>query len=80
MRISHVQLGDKSLNDNVFNVSWVRRKGHGKLYGKHYIDEYKSELQIMFEEGNRDSSIKNEFWEDARTSVAKVSKSFLYPG
>ena len=45
----------KPLNDNVFNVSWARRKGHGKLYGSNYIDKYKSALKIMFEEGKRDS-------------------------
>ena len=70
----------KPLNDNVFNVSWARRKGHGKLYGKHYIDKYKSELQIMFEEGKRDSSKKMNPGKIRERLLQKFPNHFSIPG
>ena len=70
----------KPLNDNVFNVSWARRKGHGKLYGKHYIDKYKSELQIMFEEGKRDSSKKMNPGKMRECLLQKFPNHFSIPG
>ena len=45
-------------NDHMFNSSWARRKGHGKMYGMKYIKMYQKDLEAMFEEGNKDSSKK----------------------
>ena len=34
-----------------FKGSWARRKGHGKLYGKTYIDLYMDDIKEMFKQG-----------------------------
>ena len=47
----------KPLNDNIFNVSWARRKGHGILYGSNYIDKYKSEQNNLLVHSFRMTSI-----------------------
>ena len=45
-------------NSNNFKPSWAKRKGYGKLYGKNYMDDYKAELELMFEQGKVNSSQK----------------------
>ena len=70
----------KPSNDNVFNVSWARRKGHGKLYGSNYIDKYKSELKNLFEEGKRDSSKKMNPGKMRERLLQKFPNHFSIPG
>ena len=41
-----------------FEGSWARRKGHGKLHDKTYIDLYMDDIKEMFEHGEKELSNK----------------------
>jgi hypothetical protein len=42
----------------MFPPGWAKRPGHGKMYGKKYIEEYKPFLRKLFETGEQDPSGK----------------------
>ena len=56
---THILSDDYEPNNSTnFKPSWAKRKGYGKLYGKNYMDDYKAELELMFEQGKVISSQK----------------------
>lgn len=42
----------------MFPPGWAKRPGHGKMYGKKYIEDYKPILKTLFEIGEQDRSRK----------------------
>ena len=67
-------------NDHMFNSSWARRKGHGKMYGTKYVKMYQKDLEAMFEEGNKDASKKMNPGKMREHLIRKYPNNFSIPG
>ena len=64
----------------IFSPSWARCQGHGKLYGKTYIEKYLDDIKQMFEYGEVSSSDKMNASKIGEQLILKYSSRFSLPG
>ena len=66
--------------NEIFPPSWARRQGHGKLYGKTYIEKYLDDIKQMFQYGEVNSSNKMNASKMREQLILKYPNRFSLPG